>query len=37
MSALQQPATEIADPRYQGLDTWRDEAILSALSDGRLP
>ncbi|HQZ13980.1 MAG TPA: N-acetylmuramic acid 6-phosphate etherase [Devosia sp.] len=29
------PATEIADDRYAGLDTWPDEAILSALLDGQ--
>jgi N-acetylmuramic acid 6-phosphate etherase len=35
MSALQQPATEIAEARYAGLDTWRDEAILNALFEGQ--
>lgn len=35
MSALLQPATETADPRYAGLDTWRDEAILKALFEGQ--
>jgi N-acetylmuramic acid 6-phosphate etherase len=29
------PATEIADDRYVGLDTWRDEAILVALFEGQ--
>lgn len=29
------PATEIADSRYDGLDTWRDEAILRALLEGQ--
>jgi N-acetylmuramic acid 6-phosphate etherase len=29
------PATETADARYQGLDTWQDDAILSALLDGQ--
>ncbi len=29
------PATEIADSRYQGLDTWRDDAILAALLEGQ--
>lgn len=28
------PSTEIADPRYRGLDTWRDEDVLSALQAG---
>ncbi len=28
-------ATEIADPRYKGLDTWPDEAILTALWQGQ--
>lgn len=29
------PETEARDPRYGGLDTWRDEAILSALLEGQ--
>jgi N-acetylmuramic acid 6-phosphate etherase len=29
------PATEIADARYEGLDTWRDDAILAALLEGQ--
>jgi N-acetylmuramic acid 6-phosphate etherase len=29
------PATEIADDRYAGLDTWHDDAILTALFDGQ--
>lgn len=29
------PATEMADDRYLGLDTWRDDAILGALFDGQ--
>jgi len=29
------PATEIADDRFTGLDTWRDDAILAALLDGQ--
>ena len=29
------PATEIADDRYDGLDTWRDDAILTALFEGQ--
>ena len=29
------PATEMADSRYDGLDTWTDEAILAALLDGQ--
>ncbi|HHY49197.1 MAG TPA: N-acetylmuramic acid 6-phosphate etherase, partial [Alphaproteobacteria bacterium] len=29
------PATEIAEDRYAGLDTWPDEAILMALFDGQ--
>jgi N-acetylmuramic acid 6-phosphate etherase len=29
------PATERAEDRYAGLDTWRDEAILSALLEGQ--
>lgn len=29
------PATEIAEDRYRGLDTWRDEAVLGALLDGQ--
>jgi N-acetylmuramic acid 6-phosphate etherase len=29
------PATESADTRYQGLDTWHDDAILTALLDGQ--
>jgi N-acetylmuramic acid 6-phosphate etherase len=29
------PATEIADNRYVGLDTWDDDAILAALLDGQ--
>ncbi|MDP1732119.1 MAG: N-acetylmuramic acid 6-phosphate etherase [Devosia sp.] len=29
------PATEIADSRYAGLDTWDDAAILAALLDGQ--
>ncbi len=28
------PATEAADERYRGLDTWQPAAILSALADG---
>jgi N-acetylmuramic acid 6-phosphate etherase len=28
------PSTEIADPRYRGLDTWRDEDVLAALQGG---
>lgn len=32
---LSTPATEIADPRYAGLDTWQDDTILSALLDGQ--
>lgn len=33
MSAL--AATELADPRYAGLDAWDDEAILAALLEGQ--
>ncbi|MDB5542810.1 MAG: N-acetylmuramic acid 6-phosphate etherase [Devosia sp.] len=29
------PATEAADARYQGFDTWRDDAILAALLEGQ--
>jgi N-acetylmuramic acid 6-phosphate etherase len=29
------PATEIAEDRYAGLDTWRDDAILAALFEGQ--
>jgi N-acetylmuramic acid 6-phosphate (MurNAc-6-P) etherase len=29
------PATEAADARYPGFDTWRDDAILAALLEGR--
>ena len=29
------PATEIADARYVGLDTWQDDAILAALLEGQ--
>jgi N-acetylmuramic acid 6-phosphate etherase len=29
------PATEAADDRYLGLDTWRDDAILTALFEGQ--
>jgi len=29
------PATEIAEERYAGLDTWRDDAILAALFEGQ--
>jgi N-acetylmuramic acid 6-phosphate etherase len=29
------PATEVAEDRYLGLDTWRDDAILKALFDGQ--
>lgn len=29
------PATEMADERYGGLDTWRDDAILAALFEGQ--
>lgn len=29
------PATEMADARYEGLDTWRDDAILAALLEGQ--
>lgn len=29
------PATELADDRYSGLDTWPDAAILGALIDGQ--
>ena len=32
---LTTPATEIADASYVGLDTWQDDAILSALLDGQ--
>lgn len=32
---MMMPATEVADERYAGLDTWRDDAILSALFDGQ--
>lgn len=35
MTAPQPPATEIQDPRYAGLDTWEDEAILLALLGGQ--
>ncbi len=28
-------ATEVADPRYNGLDTWPDEAVLTALWEGQ--
>ncbi|BCP54492.1 N-acetylmuramic acid 6-phosphate etherase [Kaistia sp. 32K] len=28
------PSTEIADPRYRGLDTWKDEDVLAALQGG---
>lgn len=28
------PSTEIADPRYRGLDTWQDEDVLAALREG---
>jgi N-acetylmuramic acid 6-phosphate etherase len=30
------PATETAESRYAGLDTWHDEAILVALFDGQV-
>jgi len=29
------PATEVAEARYVGLDTWQDDAILAALLDGQ--
>lgn len=29
------PATEIAEARYAGMDTWRDDAILAALLEGQ--
>lgn len=29
------PTTEIAEDRYAGLDTWRDDAILAALLEGQ--
>jgi len=29
------PATEAADARYDGLDTWPDEVVLAALLDGQ--
>lgn len=29
------PATEVADPRYAGLDTWPDTAVLTALAEGQ--
>jgi N-acetylmuramic acid 6-phosphate etherase len=29
------PATEIAEDRYRGLDTWRDDAVLRVLLDGQ--
>lgn len=29
------PATEVADDRYEGLDTWGDDAILAALLEGQ--
>ncbi len=29
------PATEFADARYDGLDTWPDEVVLAALLDGQ--
>jgi N-acetylmuramic acid 6-phosphate etherase len=29
------PATEVAEDRYRGLDTWQDEAILGALLEGQ--
>ena len=29
------PATESADQRYRGLDTWDDKAVLGALLDGQ--
>ena len=29
------PATEIAEDRYAGLDTWRDDTILGALFEGQ--
>jgi N-acetylmuramic acid 6-phosphate etherase len=32
---LTTPATEIAEERYAGLDTWRDDAILGALFEGQ--
>ncbi len=32
---LSAPATEIADARYVGLDTWQDDAILAALLEGQ--
>jgi len=32
---LPAPATEIAEARYSGLDTWQDDAILSALLEGQ--
>lgn len=36
MKAASVPATEIADDRYVGLDTWRDDAILHALFEGQM-
>lgn len=33
--SLTPPATEIADARYVGLDTWQDDDILAALLDGQ--
>lgn len=35
MSGVTAPKTEVADDRYIGLDTWPDDAILSALLDGQ--
>ena len=32
---LSAPATEIAEARYAGLDTWQDDAILAALLEGQ--
>ncbi|MHB1109716.1 MAG: N-acetylmuramic acid 6-phosphate etherase [Devosia sp.] len=32
---LTAPATEIAEARYIGLDTWQDDAILTALLEGQ--
>lgn len=32
---LTAPATEIAEARYAGLDTWQDDAILMALLEGQ--
>ena len=35
MTTSSLPATELADDRYAGLDTWSDAAILGALIDGQ--